>query len=122
MAYELSFTFLNQLWNLIALVCQCLAPVDSRVHVSGCKEHRCDNQLLDAVCVCTWCVEYNNTFLGALVYRNVVHSCAGSCHCKEGCGQLHVVHLEASEDYSVRVCHLGSGLVLVSLQKVESCE
>ena len=121
-SYELTFAFLHQLWDLVSLVSQCLAPVDGWVHISGCNKHGCDYQFLDAVCVCTRCVEYYNTFLGALVYRNVVHSGSCSCHCKEGCGKLHIVHLEAPEDDSVRICHLGSSFVLISLKQGKSCQ
>ena len=61
---------------LIILVCK--TPVDATYDVTGCIKHSSKNQFFNTVCICTWCVEYNNTFVCTFIKWNIVYTCASA--------------------------------------------
>ena len=76
-------------------------PVNSADDVAGGQEHGGNDDFLHTVCIGARRVEYNNTFSGAFIQRDVVHSGACPCHGKKIGRQRHIVHIGASYEDAV---------------------
>ena len=58
-----------------------LHPFDTACDITGCQQHAGKHELFDTVCICTRCIEYDDTFFCAFVQRDIVDSGTGSCDC-----------------------------------------
>ena len=105
-ACELFFLLLGKFSNVLFIFLLC-NPLDAANDISGCKKHTCKYKLFYAVCICSRCVEYNNTFLCILFNRDIVDTCACTCNCTNTLRKLHVVHFCTSYKNSITlICTL----------------
>ena len=77
-------------------------PLDTADNVAGCEKHTGDHKLLDAVCIGSRRIKYNNSLLSTFVKRNIVHACTRSRDREKLIRQLHIVHGGASHKNTVR--------------------
>ena len=67
-------------------------PFNTADNIAGCQKHTGENKFLDTIGICTGCVKYDDTFLGAALQRNVVDTSPRSCDCLQIAAKLHIVH------------------------------
>ena len=88
-------------------------PVDAFHDITGSQEHTGKDKLLDAVCVGTGGIEYDDTLLRALVDRDIVDTCTRAGDRKGLVGEVHSVHGGASDQNAVCLLYVFGELVLI---------
>ena len=67
-------------------------PVDTACDITTCKKHTGNHQLFYTVCICTWCIEYDDSLLCAFIQRDIVDTCTCTGYGQQWFGKFHIMH------------------------------
>ena len=82
------------------------APLDTSDNISGSQEQTRENKLFYTVFVCARCVKYNDSFLRALIQRNIVDPGSGSRDSLESFWKLCLVERCTADQDSFRALNI----------------
>ena len=116
---KLFFLFLSQFVDVFFVFFVCY-PLNTTNDITGSKEHSCKDKLLNTICVCTWCVEYYDTFFCAYINRDVVDTCTCTSDDFDIFRKFHVMHLGTSYQDCIGIVHFFCLFVIISKQ-AETC-
>ena len=90
------FALLHLLADVL-FACMFSAPLDTADNIPGGQEQACKHKFLYTVLVRARCVEYNDTFLRALIKRDIVDSGSGSGDSLESSREFCLVERRAAD-------------------------
>jgi hypothetical protein len=93
-----------------------LRELPRRTDVTRRQQHAGDHQFLHGIGVRARGVEHWDAELAELVHRNIVHARAGTPDRLERLRNLHVMHLEGTQQDTIRLLQVGGYLELVGRQ------
>jgi hypothetical protein len=110
-AAEVRLFFFHDIRNVFAFVFKGFHPIYAADNVARSNKHSRNAKFLNAVCVCSRSIENHNSFFRAFFDWNIVYTRARASHRFKRFRHFHIVHFEASQNYSVGIRHFARYLV-----------
>ena len=104
------FAFLDRFSDICS---QRICPLDTAYDIAGSQHQRGNGKLFNTVGVGTGGIEYDDTFLGTAIHRDVIYT--GTCTADgfQGSTELHIVHSGRAHKNGIRICDCIADLVRI---------